>query len=534
MKKLPFFIIFLLSVAGFSHAKAAEKDVRQPAVAGKFYPANPDELSAMIQKFLDKVPDQTSVIGKSRPLAVLVPHAGYVYSAQTAAYSFKLLKNSGIDTVILIGNTHYFPLAKGALDFERAFRTPLGDIPVNVSLAKLMMAKTAYLEENRAAQIPEHSLEVELPFLQAVLRNFSIVPIIIGQIGLDECKEIGEAVAAAVIEKKLLGKTVIVISSDMSHYPSWANANMVDGASLNAIKKFDPHALMLSVNSFEDSSIPNEACVFCGKEAVYTGMYAAKALGANKAVVLHYENSGDVTGDKSRVVGYGAAAFTIPLSKIEPAPPAEKSSAKNLEKDPPAKTGDASVRHSKENSMSEFKISEKNQSELLKLARQSIENYLKNGSHTDLKTSDKELLTPAAVFVTLTINKHLRGCIGTTEAHYPLYRAVSEYAIAAAVQDPRFNQLTLDELKNAKIEISVLSPMQTIKNPDEIKPNVNGVLVKKGFRSGLFLPQVWEQLPNKEDFMCELCVEKAGLEPYAWKKGEVDICTFTVFAFEEK
>ncbi len=511
MKKITLMLLIFFSL--LINLSASEKDVRPPAVAGQFYPADAKELSQSIDNVLSNVPDQSKLIGNARPVAIIVPHAGYVFSAQTAAYSFKLLENTNINTVIVIGNTHYFPINNGAMDFDKFFRTPLGDIPVNVTLAKDIMKRTPYLEENKSVHTPEHSIEVELPFLQKLCKNFSIVPILIGQIDLARCRSIGDAIAEAIKEQNILGNTMIVISTDMSHYPSWANANMVDGASLKSIEKFDPEALAASINNFENSKIPNEACVFCGKEAVYTGMYAAKALGADRAVVLHYANSGDVTGDKSRVVGYGAVALTMPKNKKTPSP------------DP---------KISKEKKMSDFSVSEKNQEELLKLARQSIENYLKTGKPAEIKLTDPELSKDSAVFVTLTSNHNLRGCIGTTAAQFPLYRAVSEYAIAAAAEDPRFYPLTLNELKDVRIEISVLSPMKRIKSPDEIKPKVDGVLVKRGYRSGLFLPQVWEQLPNKENFMGELCAQKAGLEPDAWKKGDVELYTFTVFAFEEK
>jgi AmmeMemoRadiSam system protein A len=183
--------------------------------------------------------------------------------------------------------------------------------------------------------------------------------------------------------------------------------------------------------------------------------------------------------------------------------------------------------------MGEFKVSEKNQKELLKIARSSIEYYLKTGKPVELSSKDKEMLVPAAVFVTLTENKRLRGCIGTTIAQLPLYQAVSQLAVAAAVDDTRFSPVGAGELKDIHIEISVLSPLEKIKSADEIKPNYNGVVVKKGFRSGLFLPQVWEQLPDKENFMDELCYEKAGLDPKAWKDKDTQLFTFTVFAFEE-
>ena len=354
----------LLSLfTGFNNIIAADRDVRQPAVAGQFYPDNPAELSAFIDKTLENVPDQSAKIGKTRPVAVLVPHAGYIYSAQTAAYSFKALEGLDIDTVIVIGNTHYFPL-KGAVDLDKSFKTPLGEIPVNVELARSIMKKTGYLEDNRNAHKPEHSLEVELPFLQKIFKNFTIVPIIIGQANMQECAEIGKAIAAALKEKNLSKKAVIVISSDMSHYPSWANANLVDGASLKAIEKFDPEALASTISSYENSNVPNLACVFCGKEAVYTGMIAARELGADKSIVLNYSNSGNVTSDRSRVVGYGAVAFTAPLGKFGAAQTAVPQTAvSNVPADdPPAN------KSSKEKNMADFKISQKNQAELLKLA----------------------------------------------------------------------------------------------------------------------------------------------------------------------
>ena len=183
--------------------------------------------------------------------------------------------------------------------------------------------------------------------------------------------------------------------------------------------------------------------------------------------------------------------------------------------------------------MNEFKISEKNQKELLSIARNSIETYLKTGKFPKLSSTDKEMQTPAAVFVTLTEHDSLRGCIGTTAARYPLYQAVSQLAVSAAVEDTRFNPVTIAELKDIRIEISVLSPLERVKSADEIKPNYNGVVVQKGGRCGLFLPQVWEQLPDKKSFMDELCCQKAGLSAGAWKDKETELSTFTVFAFKE-
>lgn len=486
--------------------RKSDSETRKPAVAGQFYPADPATLSSDINSYLAKVPEE-NVPGA--PVAFLVPHAGYVYSAQTAAYSYKILAEMKIDNVVLIGNSHHFPLSKGAVYASGSFETPLGSVEINEPLARKILASSALFEENKAPHYPEHSLEVQLPFLIATHKNFRIVPILLGSFSLDDCRRAGEAVSKAVKELRLEGKTVIIASSDMSHYPSWATANMSDGSALKAIEKFDPAALERTASSIMSSRVPELVCVLCGIESVYTTMYAAKALGAGKAQILHYQNSGDVTGDKSRVVGYGAAVFYR------------------------AGRGTIKTPKTTETKMSGFSVSEKNQKELLKVARLSIENYLKDKKVSNFKSSDPELLTPAAVFVTLTQNGVLRGCIGTTAPHAPLYEAVNQMALGAAFEDYRFPPLTASELPKTRIEVSVLSPMTKVSCADDIKTGVQGVVVRRGGRSGLFLPQVWEQLPNKEEFLNELCSQKAGLEPDAWKDPKTELYVFTVFAFEE-
>ena len=184
--------------------------------------------------------------------------------------------------------------------------------------------------------------------------------------------------------------------------------------------------------------------------------------------------------------------------------------------------------------MSEFKISETNQKILLELARRTIRERLRSKTVPPYATNDKELTTPAAVFVTLNEKHQLRGCIGTTVPQLPLYQAVQQMAVAAAFEDHRFAPVMENEISDIKIEISVLSPMARLKSADEIQPNIHGVIVRRGGRSGLFLPQVWEQLPDKEGFLNELCMQKSGLEANAWKDPSTEIYAFTVFAFEER
>lgn len=487
---------------------AEAKDIREPAVAGQFYTLNPKLLSLEISNYLRKVPPQ-KIDGKV--IALMVPHAGYIYSGQTAAYSYKIISDVSekeFQTVIIIGNSHNYYLKKGAVYNKGRWRTPLGDVEIDEKLAEALLKNSNLLESNLIAHIPEHSLEVQLPFLQMTLKNFKIVPILLsGVFSLKDCEKLAMDIATAI--KNSGKKTLILASSDMSHFPTDRDARVVDLAALKAIESFNVEKLAANIDESMSKGYRNLSCVLCGQEAVYTTMYCAKLLGADKAVVLNYSNSSDVSGDKSRVVGYGAVAFVK----------TEVGSRKT------------EIRGQKQNG--EFMISEKNQKFLLELARKSITEYLSGKKSTTPTTDDPELTQPSSVFVTLTQNNRLRGCIGNPGVQKPLIEAVREMAIAAATEDPRFPKLTPQELKNTKIEISILSPMRRVKSADEIKQNIHGVVVRKGIRSGLFLPQVWEHFSTKEEFLSELCWQKAGLEPAAWKDSSTELYVFTVFKFEE-
>lgn len=487
---------------------AAADDIRPAAVAGQFYPANRTELTTMVDGFLAAAAPP-SVSG--RPIGLLAPHAGYVYSGATAGIAHRLLAGSGVTTVVLLGNSHHFRLAKAAVYPSGSFVTPLGSVPVNKTLAGALIARPALFEADARPHMPEHSLEVQLPFLQRTLKDFSIVPVLFSDMSLDQCKACGEAIAAALKESGLEKNAVIIASSDMSHYPSWANANMTDSAALKALAAFDPPQLRQSIAMLMAGSVPNLDCVFCGPEALSVAMYASRSLGASRAAVLAHATSADASGDRGRVVGYGAAAFIDPKQKYTPAklPSKEKQA------------------------MKAFSISAANQKKLLDLARGSIAGFLKNKVVPELKTADPELAAPAAVFVTLTQRGNLRGCIGTTTPQAPLGRAVCEMAVAAATEDYRFSPVAPAELKDIRIEISVLSPMTRVRSADEIHAPAHGVVVRSGMRSGLFLPQVWEHFSRKEDFLDELCSQKAGLRRDAWKDPATELYVFTVFAFEE-
>ncbi len=505
--------LFLFSIfAGWAFCLHAgeEKMVREPAVAGQFYPADKNELSAMLDGFFSNTKKQGI---KGEIIGLVSPHAGYVFSAQTAAWAYKQIEGKDIDTVILVGSSHNFPVEGAAVWTGGDFSTPLGNVAIDDELVKKLLDSEPAVRPDDTPHKPEHSIEVQIPFLQKMLKNFRIVPLLIND------EKYSEKIAAAIAKAAAGKKILLVASTDMTHYPSKKDAETIDKDMLKSIGTFDTAEVINHNETWLSKGVPNLYCTLCGLPAVLTVMSASKLLGADSAQTINYSNSSDSKyGDASRVVGYGGVAL-IKSSK----PGRGKAD----------KTGKSESNKTQEK---DFSLTKNAQDELLKIARSSIEFYIVNGKMPSVSTKNPELLADGAVFVTLEKNHDLRGCIGTTESRMPLYKAVSTLAIAAAVEDTRFNPVTADELKDITIEISVLSAQKKINSPNEIIPHKHGVVVRKGLRCGLFLPQVWEhpQLAGKDAFLSELCCQKAGLEPDAWKKEGTDLYTFTVFAFKEK
>lgn len=501
------FILFIMSEDSFSQTR------REPVVAGQFYPADPVELKKTIKDYFDNIPSLPKPKGEL--LGIISPHAGYIFSGQVAAYSYKFLSSYKFNNpvIVLIGQSHNFHLSKPSLYTGYSFLTPLGEVKTEQKLVQELLKIQDCFEDSPQVHIPEHSLEVQLPFLQYIYKEFTIVPILVSRFDYEYANKISGKLSETVKNySKVTNKRIIIVcSTDMSHYPKYEDAVKVDNQAIELVKLYDPIKYFKELPRLEKTKIANLHCVFCGETAVGISMIVTKLLGGDNVEILKYANSGDVTfyGDKSRVVGYLAAAFIKKGSISE--------GKQNMKEE-----------------QSEFKISEKNQKELLSLARRAIKEYITAGKVIDYKTDDKELLTPRAVFVTLTKKGELRGCIGTTFPQYPLYQAVINMAIEAATGDPRFAPVTVEELDEIHIEISILSPLKRVFSHKDIKEHVHGVVVRSGGRSGLFLPQVWEQLPKKEQFLSHLCWGKAGLPPNAWQDPKTELYVFTVFAFEEK
>lgn len=495
MFRLLLSIIFLtLPTLACSENRPAAQAVRKPAVAGQFYPGSRENLSRSVDQYLKKA-KKHPLTGK--PVALLVPHAGYVYSGAIAAEGFKSI-GKGWKKVIIIGSSHHYSIDKAALYGKGSFKTPIGEVPVDTGITDKLLKSSSLFEENRRAHRDEHSLEVEIPFLQEILKNFSIVPILVNSRDLDVLRKIGEKIAEVMRGSEVL----LVISSDLSHYPEKNTAREVDLSYLEVLKRMDPEYLSLSSSIFLERGEKNLGTTCCGQPALIASLYAVKKLGGNHAQILKYMNSGDVEriGDPDRAVGYAAVAFTI--SDSEP------------------RKG--------------FSLSKKEKNYLLAEARRSISDGLNDKKFNYKKLSKNPALnSPAAVFVTLTQSGDLRGCIGTTMPRTTLLEGIRYFARQAAFHDPRFRALGKNELGKTHIEISILSNPWPVRDSGEIVPGKHGVIVQKGYRSGLFLPTVWDQLPEKEDFLSRLCSGKAGLPPDCWKDPDVKMRIFTTDIFEE-
>lgn len=472
-----------------SSAEAAPS-VRAPAVMGMFYPSAASALRDQIQSCLDKV-DVRGAAGDL--IAIIVPHAGYSYSAPVAAYAYRQVQGRSYDTVVVIGPSHRFPFSGVALSGTGQWLTPLGQVEVDRA------ATAAISKSYQAAQVldtvhePEHSVEVQLPFLQVALGQFKLVPMLMADFSDDNCRGL-----AGVLADWAKGKSVLLVaSSDMSHYPSYDDAVRVDRETLKAIETMDAAQVTRTTKRLMSEGVPGLSTCLCGEGPVKTVLMAAKMLGADRAQVLKYANSGDVPrGPKAGVVGYGAVALYRSKS-----PPREG-----------ALTWDQQQR-------------------LLAIARRAIEEYVKTGRQCEVSETDPVLRRPGAAFVTLRKSGALRGCIGSLEPTKALVEDVRDRAIMAAVADPRFPPVRGDELGELEVEVSVLSPLVRVASADEIDISKHGVMVVSGVRRGVFLPQVAQETGwTREVLLTHLCEEKAGLPGDAWKTG-AELYVFTVQAF---
>jgi MEMO1 family protein len=490
-------------------AKKSFEKIRGPAVAGLFYPKAQSDLTKQIDEYLAEA--------KSQPIknlrALICPHAGYEFSGRIAASAYKQLIGRDFDTVIVLGPSHYALFQGAALSVSDAYETPLGLIPISAKSAELAKFKPFAVNppcevrrpdfwRQSPKQLPafgedrpdtwEHSLEVQMPFLQRTLKKFSILPVVYG--------EVDPEAAAKVLVKFIDDRTLVVVSSDLSHYHPYDDAKKLDTSCVNSICALNTEWMM-----------QQEAC---GKGPILTLIEIARQKGW-KAKLLDYRNSGDTSGNKDAVVGYAAIAFYEPETK-------ETASAEK-----PRQAGER-----------EFTATQRKL--LLELARKTVTQVV-NGEkmpEADAAGLAENLRSSRACFVTLTKNNELRGCIGSIFPEEPLYQAVPSRARAAALEDPRFPPVRSEELKDIQIEISVLTIPRRLdfKSPDDLvqklRPGIDGVVLIMGRRQSTYLPQVWEQIPNKIDFLNHLA-QKAGLSATAWRDDGTSVLIYQVEAFKD-
>lgn len=467
----------------------SESNIKKPNVSGAFYSADPRQLSADVQKYISSAKTAEA----SGPIdIVIVPHAGYFYSGAVAGYGFKAVSGQKYNTIVVLAPSHYVGFDGIAVWSEGGFETPLGTVMVDEEFAGKLIKSSPKTDFNRNAFEREHALEVEIPFLQETFKSFKIVPVVMGQPAPETLKSFAQALKEIIGERK---DVLIVVSTDLSHYHDDATARKMDQDAISAIEAMDIERIWQGHS--------RRTMEMCGFIPVVTSLLYAKLKGLDQVDVLKYANSADASGDRERVVGYSAILIS-----------GRQASPENNES---ALTKEQKVR-------------------LLNIARQSVESYVQTGKKYEFKETDPRLLTKEGAFVTIHKHGRLRGCIGHIIATGPLCYLVRDMAIASATQDPRFNPLTKEELKDIDVEVSVLSTPKVVKSADEIVLGKHGVIISQGaYHHGVFLPQVADETGwSKEEFMGQLCAQKAGLPSECWKDPKTKIEIFTADVFSEK
>jgi AmmeMemoRadiSam system protein B/AmmeMemoRadiSam system protein A len=471
----------------FSEHAEGRLRVQEPVVAGSFYPEDPTELATAVKGFLaaavvPTIPEEV--------FGIVAPHAGYVYSGPVAGYSYKAVQGRKYDVVVVIGPAHYASNAAIAvLDVDRV-RTPLGTMNVDrAATVALLAAGKGRVAYDPGVFAREHSIEVQLPFIQTALGDVPVVLLAVADAGPASCRALAGWLDATFRGRRAL----FVASSDLSHYHPDDVARTMDGKFLDLVAKRDPAALFP-----EAAARTVEAC---GLGPIATLLELFRLRGGGDARVLKYLNSGDTAGGKDRVVGYGAVVFTTPGGGGK------------------AMGGDV--------------LSDADKKALIAIARKTVEAVVRTGKKPDVDAASAALKEDGAAFVTLRKKGDLRGCIGHVIAREPLYLSVRDMAVAAATEDPRFDPVRAEELADIDIEVSVLTPPRPVKDVSEIRVGRDGLILRNGFRQGLLLPQVADEYGwDVPTFLDQTC-RKAGLPAGAWKDPATEILSFQAIVFHE-
>ena len=480
-----------------------QQDIRKPAYAGSWYEGNPDKLKDSINRYMENA-KMIRVPGKI--IGIISPHAGHIYSGPVAGYAFKHIIDKKFDTVVVVAPNHADPHLDFSSVYTRgAYETPLGLIPVDVETARAIVDydKSDTVKDSDLCHLssnvgrPEHSLEIQLPFLQVALGDFKLVPIVMGDRdqGNISCPALAEAIASAVKGKNAL----LVASSDLSHFHDVGTLKRMDDIVRKHIEAYDPEGLLKDLSAGK--------CEACGGLPIAVVMMACKKLGAADARVLHMANSGDITGDYSGPVGYLSAVITVSEGE-------EKSSEKE------EKVG------------IDLGLTGEEKDVLRDVVKKTLDTVVKGGSVPKFDNYSGKLGEKWGAFVTLTKKGQLRGCIGHIVGDKPLIDTVAEMTKAAALQDWRFPSVKPSELPEIEFEISVLTPIRKIDNIEEIVVGRDGIIITKGINHGLLLPQVATEYGWDRITFLEHTCNKAGLPMDAWKDKNTIIEMFSAEVFK--
>lgn len=492
---LKFLMPVLISLIFFySHAQISLAQVRKPVVAGSFYPADAGQLRAQLASLfksadVEKADDNIA--------ALIVPHAGYIFSGEVAASAFaRLDAERQFSRIFLIGTSHHITLNGASVYNKGNYETPLGMVDVDMELATRLIEENKIFSFVPGAHNREHSLEVQLPFLQYHLKKpFKIVPVIIGAQSAETCQTIAEA-----LKPYFTPGNLFIVSTDFSHYPSYTDALRTDKLTGDALAGNSPDIFIKTITNNARKNTPGLATSCCAWSSVLTLLEITSETPGIKVHHVKYLNSGDSPyGDKKKVVGYHSFVFSRESNTDEA-----------------------------------FSLQEEEKKILLKMAREAILDGLSGQQPRDYnenKLPDR-IKTYCGAFVTLTKGEKLRGCIGQFTAGKPLYKTVQEMAQASAFRDRRFTPVTAGEIRNIDIEISVLTPLKHIDSAEEFIPGKHGIYIIKGNRSGTFLPQVADDTGwNREELLGHCSQDKAGIGWDGWKDAE--LYTYEAFVFNE-
>ena len=522
-KKSAIFLLLLILASLFCFPK--EKKVRDYLIDTEWYPRSPERLTEMLDTFFKNAESKT-IPGKI--VGLIGPHAGLVYSGQCAARAYKQLEQlPGVQRVILMGISHqggFYGAAVSDFDYNS---TPLGEVPVDTTVTAQLAKESLFRKSNPIMQ-HEHSLETHLPFLQYIqdkLKNnqYKIVPILFGYLEKKDFK-----IMADIIKKYVTPKTLIIASSDFTHYGAAygytpfrtnikENLTKLDMGMINYIKKMD-------FDGYFEYKRETDITM-CGFVPVGVLMNILKEDNS-KAELIDYYKSGDRGNDYSFSVSYASLLFI-------------KEPGKTGVNRNPGKALPVLGKTTKKPGDKPMNLNLNEKKTLLAIARQTLENHFK-GNYKPLKEVENTYsITPGlkektGVFVTLRKQGDLRGCIGSIIGEEPLWEGVRNNVLNSAFHDPRFPPLRESELEKVDIEISAMTPLQKIDDYKKIRLGTDGVIIRKSYHQAVFLPQVATETGwNLDQFLGHLC-QKAGLPADAYKSEGMEFLIFQALVFEEK